>query len=558
MTSNATPSWVIPVVPLGAVSAGAVAWRRGGKLHISPIVKTTFAFAPGGPMTPAPPVPVRVTEQLRDPEAPESSIREGLDTVPELVRADVVFVGNACAPSGVPATHVTVRLAIRAAGAGRGGEVLLDKRLEVLGDRLLIPGRPPPEPSPFASIPMIYERTYGGPDHKPNPVGLGVMAELGGRRRLPNIVHPARSAQPTVEPAGLAPISFQWPARRRMLRATPRRALEQPVVEIPDDLDPLYFQSAPEDQRPPLLRGDEWIVLEGLHKVHASLETQLPGARGVAHVYLPDGSHRPVVMVADTLLIDGEAERCTLTWRGAFPLPSLADLPSTGVVAGVEWPGRPVVWPERFPRVARAPEAEGYPEISVVEESVAEVQPYRPTFGAPPPRPLGAVPPRPLGAAPPLPLGAAPPLPQGAAPSFGAPLAQPSGRQRTVMMEMDAPPPAPAPAAVPLAANATKTAPLAATPLAANATKTTPLEEDGDWGLGTMVLNEAEEPAPVPKPAAGGRQRTTVIGVGALPPGFPAAGALPVPPAPPPPGAPAMPAAPKFPPPQARPPLKKP
>ena len=134
---------------------------------------------------------------------------------------------------------------------------------------------------------MIYERTYGGPDHNPNPVGMGGMAELGGKRRLPNIVHPARSAQPGVEPAGLAPISLEWAARRRMLRATPRRALEQPVVEIPDDLDPLYFQSAPADQRlpdpkpanagAPFLRGDEWIVLEGLHKLRRRSRRSSPG-----------------------------------------------------------------------------------------------------------------------------------------------------------------------------------------------------------------------------------------------------------------------------------------
>ena len=345
MTSGATQPWPIEVLSVGPASAGAVAWRRSGKLYLSAIVKATFSFAPSAVMTPTLPVPLCTAEHLNG-EGPEGSLRETLDTVPELRSADVFFAGHACAPAWGPAPRVAVRLAVRAAS----GEMLIDKPLQVLGDRLLIPGRPPPEPTPFTRIPMCYERAYGGPDHGANPVGMGELAELAGRRRLPNIVHLAKSPRPAVEPAGFAPLSFRWPVRRRMLRQTPRHVLELPILEIPDDLNPSYFQAAPADQQARLLQGDEWIVLEGLHPVHASLEMQLPSARGVARVYLPDGSSRPIALVADMLFIDGDAEQCSITWRGSFPIPSEADLPATRIAAGVSLPDWALTLPDRFPQ----------------------------------------------------------------------------------------------------------------------------------------------------------------------------------------------------------------
>lgn len=347
MTHQATRSWPIHVLSLGAASAGAVAWRRSGKLHVSPILKATFQLVHGADMRPTLPEPLCTVERPHA-DAPERSVLVPLDTAPTLPRADVLFAGHAHAPAGAPAPRVSVRLSVRAAN----GELLLDKPLEVLGDRLLLPGRPPPEPAPFTRIPMIYERAYGSPDYRANPVGMGAVAELAGRRRMPNIVHPTRSPRPAVEPAGFALISHRWPVRERMLRATSRHVLEQPIAEIPASLDPVYFQAAPADQQTRYLHGDEWIVLHGLHPRHPTLEARLPGARGVARIYLPDGSSQPVPLVADMLFIDGDAEQCSVTWRGSFPVASEADLPGMGIVAGVELPGQPVAFPPRFPRAA--------------------------------------------------------------------------------------------------------------------------------------------------------------------------------------------------------------
>ena len=412
MNNGTGQPWAIEVLSVGAASAGAVAWRLSGRLHVSAIVKATFSFAPGAAMTHVLPVPVRAAE-VRHPDRPEGSIREPLDTAPELALADVTFVGHACTPALVPAPRLAVRLALRS----RTGALLLNKSLEVLGDRVLIPGKPPPEPAPFTRVPMVYERAYGGPDYDTNPVGVGQFAELAGRRWLPNIVHPDNPPRTPVEPAGFGPISIRWPQRRRLLGVIPTHMLERPIAEIPGELDKSYFQSAPIDQRTRALDGDEWIVLEGLHSA-GTIETQLPSPRGVARVYLPNGSSQSIALVADTLLIDGDAEQCSIIWRGSFPIPSVADLPMTAVAAGVELPGRPAPLPDRFPRAA-APVGFG------------PLPPAPVGFGPPPPAPAGRRatvalgPPPPFPGGPPLPLpplpAVPPPLPLPAAPFPGAP-----------------------------------------------------------------------------------------------------------------------------------------
>jgi hypothetical protein len=196
-------------------------------------------------------------------------------------------------------------------------------------------------------MPLVYERAYGGPGHVENPLGVGILRSSGGRRSLPNVLHPDPPPATPVNPPGLAPISVLWPARRRLLGQTPQKVLEQPIAAIPDDLDDVYFQAAPADQRIDYLDGDEWIVLEGLHPAWPNLRMGLPSARGVARVYRPDGSSPALALWADTLLLDGDTERCSVTWRGSFPVPSEAALSAFAVAAGVETMGRPLEWPPR-------------------------------------------------------------------------------------------------------------------------------------------------------------------------------------------------------------------
>ncbi len=97
--------------------------------------------------------------------------------------------------------------------------------------------------------------------------------------------------------------------------------------------------------------------MDALHPSVPRLRARLPGARGLARVHglSPWGvaEGQPLLLHADTLRIDGEEQRCTLTFRGAFPVPADEALAGLRVLAGVELPGEPIVWPA-VEEIARA------------------------------------------------------------------------------------------------------------------------------------------------------------------------------------------------------------
>lgn len=317
------------IVPVSPVAVGGLVWRRGGRLRASIIVKATFAFAPGL-MPLADPVAIR-TDEVHHGGSPARSIREGVDVVPPLSHAEVLFVGHAHAPGGEPVTTMRARLAVV-----RNQWPLVDKTLEITGDRTARGG----DPRPFTRMELTYERAAGGAGSVDNPLGLG--AGKSPDRALPNVAYadPGNAA-----PASFGPISHYWPSRKRFLQGRPRKLFDAPIVELPDDFDVEYFQSAPRDQRFSSLRGDEYIVLEGLHPTEPNLALRLPGARAAARLHTADGQQMPVALAADTLLIDGDAGRCAVVWRGSHVIPSEETLAGMLVLAGVELPGQPIDWP---------------------------------------------------------------------------------------------------------------------------------------------------------------------------------------------------------------------
>ncbi|MGK4001626.1 DUF2169 domain-containing protein [Sorangium sp. So ce1036] len=322
------------VTPLHGTAATAVAWRSRGQLRVTVIAKATFAFAPDAAMPRAAPQPI-LRAEVHHGDHPARSVRFTSDLAPCLARADVLFTGHAWAPAERPVDALTVRLAVF-----DGRRPLVDKRLVVR------------EQGGFLRAPIVYERAVCRADRMDNPLGVAPGAGA------PGVLDPAAPDRP----AGFGPIARAWPARRRRLGPTPRKALEGPIAEIPDGFDWSYFQAAPPDQQTELLRGDEWIVLEGLSPGRPLLRMRLPAARGIACVHglsafgMPEG--QPLDLRADTLRIDGDEQRCTLVFRGSFPVAGEAALAAVRIAAGVASAGTPLAWVEpRAPRrAATAPE----------------------------------------------------------------------------------------------------------------------------------------------------------------------------------------------------------
>jgi uncharacterized protein YjbI with pentapeptide repeats len=310
-------------------ACSAAPWRRAGAWWVTVVVKATFRLVPGQLAQPMAPLAlVRADHHRADTT---SSLEAASDTVaPYLPGAGVVLTGHAYPPGGRAGTATTARLAI-----GRE-RPLLDKMVYAYGDRLGTVVQP------FDKMPLVYERAYGGPGIADNPVGVGAP----GTAVSPNLYDARRPEQP----AAFGPISRSWPVRQRLLGTFDEHALLAPEPEIPEGLDWRYYHAAPPDQQIEHLRGDEWIVLDGMHPTVARVQTRLPSAVGKARWHLLSssgaGAGTAIDLVADTLIIDADSLVCSVLWRGRFALKRPEMAAWIGVSAGVELAGQPIPWAE--------------------------------------------------------------------------------------------------------------------------------------------------------------------------------------------------------------------
>ncbi|WP_437727210.1 DUF2169 domain-containing protein [Sorangium sp. So ce861] len=317
--------WPLPIVALTPASCGAVLWRMQGAERLTVIVKATFALVHDRHAELAAPAPLVRSDQLREGRG---SLEAACETAPYLPGAGVLVRGHAAAPAGTTATALSVRVALF-----RDDRWVLNKELHVYGEFT----RHAPSPRPFSLVPLVYERAYGGPHLDANPVGVAPGAAL------PSIFDPA---DPT-RPAGFGPIAGHWAPRRALLSRG--EAPDPAAPDLDGSFDFRYFHAAPADQQIELLRGDEWIFLQGLHPHAPWIRSRLPSARALARLHRPgpggDDPGQPVELVADTLTIDADRLLCSLIWRGNVALLPGDQPVRMRVAAGVEMPGRPLTWP---------------------------------------------------------------------------------------------------------------------------------------------------------------------------------------------------------------------
>ncbi|WP_441290192.1 DUF2169 domain-containing protein [Sorangium sp. KYC3313] len=366
--------WPVDIVALNPVSCGAVLWRIGGVLRVTILVKATFALGADGDAALVAPEPVEREDRFHDDD-PSRSLRFASDTAPYLPGAGVVLTGHAHASDATgPVIGLSARLALFRDGP------LLDKTIHVFGD----PAPGSIAPTPFQRMPLVYERTAGGPSHPWNPVGVSEAGEgaradaldpaMGARRARPNLVNPASPHRP----ACFAPIAPHWALRKRLFNgfepgatrrsaqlgspgADPAAAGRAEVLHIPEDFDFRAFNPAPFDQQIPFLQGDERILLENLSAGRAFICTRLPSARARVRRFridaAPAGGSQEIPLVADTLVIDGDRQIASLVWRGNFATESEEALQGIRLFAGVETLKGTIPWPERGASLPGAPAA---------------------------------------------------------------------------------------------------------------------------------------------------------------------------------------------------------
>lgn len=234
-------------------------------------VKATFVVGPDGAVRVAEEQPPPQLKPVHHGRPGASSLRYDSDLVEHKAGTDVILNGHAHAPRGRPVTVVDTHLQLGP----------ISKRLRVFGDRVWrrsVVGIEPGEPEPWTSIPLIYERSFGGIDasangpHDREPrnwVGVGYSARSSPPvgQRLANIEWPnalITSWRQRPEPAGYGAVERHWHPRAGFGGTYDAQwaALRHP--RPPLDLVPRYYNSAPTDQQTGgFLRGGEPVVLTG-------------------------------------------------------------------------------------------------------------------------------------------------------------------------------------------------------------------------------------------------------------------------------------------------------
>jgi hypothetical protein len=248
---------------------------------------------------------------------------------------DVALVGHAVAPRpGTVESIVELRVGP------------LGKSLAIRGDRVWVNGRSGPRitaPQPFERIPLVYERALGGWDRtcpdpakhacEPrNPVGVGFR--LPGARfeegPLPNLEDPAHLLQnygehPSPPPACTGFVSQGWAPRIGLAGRFDDAWRQARMPLLPSDFDRRFFNAAsPGLVANGYLAGDEDVHVSGVSAA-GPLAFKLPGVRPPScRVGVRRRPDALVPLQLDTVIIDADASRVHLLWRGHLPLPDSA------------------------------------------------------------------------------------------------------------------------------------------------------------------------------------------------------------------------------------------
>ncbi|UWR28257.1 DUF2169 domain-containing protein (plasmid) [Sulfitobacter sp. S223] len=244
-----------------------------------------------------------------------SSNRYEADIALSKPKVDVIVVGRAYAPDGKPAEHVDAGLAV--------GN--LRKILRVTGDRLETMGGVS-RPKPFLTMPLIWERAFGGTDDDGNidlrnPVGIGwkgaKSADPEGRSDLPNIAY-AGDDGPDPEPAGFGFVGRGWQPRLSLAGTYDEAWLADQWPLAPHDFNALHNLGAPPDQQFEKLPERSKVSLVNMTP-DGRWNFSLPGLRLPAHLIYADRVET-VTPMPDTVILEPELKRVTLKARIAVTL----------------------------------------------------------------------------------------------------------------------------------------------------------------------------------------------------------------------------------------------
>ncbi len=291
------------------------------------VVSATFEALPGKPVRLADEAsPVRDADEYFG-EPGLSSVRYEGEIALEKPFVDVLVNGRALAPRGRSVERVTVSMSV--------GDV--HKELQVSGDRYWRPGVVhvvPSAPKPFESVPIIYERAFGGTDTRAsdlakhvgdprNPIGVGFQGAVSQDPEIetgvPNVEYPSQLLESTKDrpdPAGLGVVGRNTVPRVGFAGTYDDVWMAEQRPLLPGDFDPRHYQAAPRDQQSATIRGGERVEIRNMTP-EGVWQFTLPTLNVPLRFWPANWSNTPVLRM-DTVLLEPDAYRVTLVARASI------------------------------------------------------------------------------------------------------------------------------------------------------------------------------------------------------------------------------------------------
>lgn len=301
------------IVSTSALPVGTLIWElRPGERMLTVCVKVTFSLVDGQTSVLATPQEP-IHGDIPWDDTPGAALYAPSDLVPTKPRIDILLSGHVHAPGGRPAPQLVARVAVDD----------FSKSLLVRGDQRWITasgGLHPGPVQPFVRMPLRHDRAGVRNDDPGSsaPESRALGTPLPHFDRAPG--------GPGVElPAGFGPLAPGVRARRiergeEIWRWAESLNARAPVAP-PAQLDWAFFNSAPRDQQIAELGPAPRILLENLHPSIPRLETRLPAiSPRVLHLEPGKSEVSEIRLRCDTLRIDTDRGRVTLSYRGTLPL----------------------------------------------------------------------------------------------------------------------------------------------------------------------------------------------------------------------------------------------
>lgn len=252
------------------------------------------------------------------------------DYAPVKARCDVILAGSAYAPAGKLAKRLSVKLQV--SDMVKAFNVVGERHWLANGNQLVAS-----EPKAFKVMPIHYGVAYGGVGnldsqdddiyvYPTNMYGCGYYGHKLSQdwvgQKLPNTEELNQViAKPIVNyrPMSFGPIARNVPERIQYAGTYDEVWEKEKAPFLPDDFDEQFYQSAPRHQQIPYLEGGELVQLYNLAP-QAHVQFNIPKERLNMHIVYRNGKRVDMQPVVDTLVLEPDQKRFSMTWRVMVPL----------------------------------------------------------------------------------------------------------------------------------------------------------------------------------------------------------------------------------------------